>query len=143
MKKYLAICALAVVMAGAAYASDTDEDVLGQRTQRIVCENSSSFDPYVSVRGWVTITEQNGFGQAQGNLRVALVSSTNTANLSVQGQYVHNGRMEHLVLQTMNGQGVDEIYIDLQEGTFQARSYISLRSGRFYKMTCYRSNQGE
>jgi len=118
------------LLAANAFAAD-----LESTTVRVTCENAHSGDPYVSVRGNMTIETQNGYGQARGRLRIGLGSGGNPGrSAEFQGQYVEQRNSKFMILRSSD-MSIREVYIELGRG-FGRNSSIELSNGAFYRMAC-------
>jgi len=120
----------ALLLAANAFAADLESTSI-----RVTCENAHSGDPYVSVRGNMTIETQNGFGQARGRLKIGLGSGTSPGRSSeFQGQYVEQRNSKFMILRSSDT-SIREVYIELGSG-FGRNSSIELTNGGFYRMAC-------
>jgi hypothetical protein len=128
MTKILTVLVLTLVTASLSFASDADS--AGPKTKRVRCENSTSFDPYLRVRGSLMITEQN---EAQGTLTVE-TGSFGGQRVLYEGSYYKGGSTEFADLQDSRDP-MNRMYIDFTDTGLGGRSYIETLKG-FQRMTC-------
>jgi hypothetical protein len=137
MKLQMILAAMAVFTLSNAFASQEAQDgTLAWKTKRIRCQNTSSYDPYVEVRGSLQYNVEQG--QSQGSLKINLKSGMpNNQSVRVIGNYVKQRGMEFADLRVTDSMSdIDYIYIDFTDTTYMGRSNMSTRGGGYFKMAC-------